>query len=161
MCVPPPPPNPAHPGCPIQIFEEIGPHLRLQDTKCSSIDMPPRKSVGPHSTPPPPTPENKLFCWHISWSGYVRCFCIYLTASLKEKKPHIAVINHKKAHNTGEKIIMVTPCMNCWGHSHVARSLLIDRAAVVCCVWWFFWQLVCIRAEYLQVITGRQKCVRV
>ena len=31
----------APPGAPVQNFEKIGPHLRLQDTKCSSNDMPP------------------------------------------------------------------------------------------------------------------------
>ena len=46
VCAPPP-------GAPIQIFLRIGPHLRLQDTKCSSIDMPPRKSGAPPSAPPP------------------------------------------------------------------------------------------------------------
>ena len=35
------------PVSPIQNFEKIGPHLRLQDTKCSSINMPPRKSGAP------------------------------------------------------------------------------------------------------------------
>ena len=29
------------PGALVQHFEKIGPHLRLQDAKCSSIDMPP------------------------------------------------------------------------------------------------------------------------
>ena len=46
------------PWCPpIQNFEKIGPHLRLQDTKCSSIDMPPlptqEKVVHPLVPPPP------------------------------------------------------------------------------------------------------------
>ena len=35
------------PGIPIQNSEKIGPHLRLQDTKCSSIDMPLEKVVHP------------------------------------------------------------------------------------------------------------------
>ena len=41
----------APPGDPSQIFEKIGPHSRLQDTKCSSIDMPPGKSGAPPSSP--------------------------------------------------------------------------------------------------------------
>ena len=49
------PPQPRSvPPPPIQNFEKTGPHLRLQDTKCSNIDMPPpppRKSGGPPSAP--------------------------------------------------------------------------------------------------------------
>ena len=41
----------APPPPPIQNFDKIGPHLRLQDTTCSSIDMPPRKSGAPPSVP--------------------------------------------------------------------------------------------------------------
>ena len=46
VCAPPPPP-----GSPISNVEKIGPHLRLQDTTCSSIDMPPRKSGAPPGAP--------------------------------------------------------------------------------------------------------------
>ena len=38
---PPPQPRSVPPPPPIQNFEKIGPHWRLQDTKCSSVDMPP------------------------------------------------------------------------------------------------------------------------
>ena len=48
--VPPPPPPGAPP--PFRILTKIGPHFRLQDSKCSRIDMPPpRKSGAPPSAP--------------------------------------------------------------------------------------------------------------
>ena len=52
LCPPLPPVAP-----PIHNFEKIDPHLILQDTKCSSIDMPPLEKLV-HSLvvvrPPPP-----------------------------------------------------------------------------------------------------------
>ena len=53
---------PGSPPPPIfQNFEKIGPHLRLQDTKCSQVltcpPPPPRKSGAPPGAPPS-APEN-------------------------------------------------------------------------------------------------------
>ena len=50
--VPPPQPMFVPPRChPFRILKNIGPHLSLQDTKCSSIDTPPRKSAAPQVPP--------------------------------------------------------------------------------------------------------------
>ena len=47
-----PQPRSVPPGSPIQNLEKLGPHLRLQDTKCSSVDIPPpRKVVHPLVSP--------------------------------------------------------------------------------------------------------------
>ena len=63
ICAPPnrglcPPTEVCHPqprSVPlIQNFQKIGPHLRLQDTKCSSIDMPPPRKSGAPQLPSPP-----------------------------------------------------------------------------------------------------------